>query len=370
MIIDQLSEKPIKENFDSQSYFVGVHTNEEGKKVIVLYPQSGLTEISERASKYAEKSKETAMEAINICKSSLYDGKKVSGNTINIPNEAFSYAKILSIEGLSHIENKTLIPSGLYVENNGDLFSIPEQIISLENYGHGAGEGYNNTIDFERGIYTERCSLFVPEKAINYNEHLTYFFNLGFDIPMERYDEYIKAIETIKCSHSELSFEYYEVVQSEGGTISGGALRVKLNGVVPSEEELQEFIDNQREAGTPVMICYGIPDPVEINISKLISNMHIYITSGTDISFDNGMGTMELYVPKENVASKKYVNQISANALRGKLSGAIVSADDVSPIEHELDIKLTGENVGGTKVIRLGKNFANLAGLPETKKYK
>lgn len=59
-----------------------------------------------------------------------------------------------------------------------------------------------------------------------------------------------------------------------------------------------------------------------------------------------------------------------ANALRGKLSGASVRADDVSPVEHELDIKITGENVEGTKVTRLGKNFANLAGLPETKKYK
>lgn len=59
------------------------------------------------------------------------------------------------------------------------------------------------------------------------------------------------------------------------------------------------------------------------------------------------------------------VKKNCANALRGKLFGASVSADDVSPIEHELDIKLTGENVGGTKVIRLGKNFANLAGLSE-----
>ena len=72
-------------------------------------------------------------------------------------------------------------------------------------------------------------------------------------------------------------------------------------------------------------------------------------------------------IAKSNTAD---IKKQCANALRGKLSGAIVRVDDVSPIEHELDIKLTGENVGGTKVIRLGKNFANLAGLPETKKYK
>ena len=54
-----------------------------------------------------------------------------------------------------------------------------------------------------------------------------------------------------------------------------------------------------------------------------------------------------------------------ANALKGHKSGQSVSADDVSPMEHELDIKLTGENLGGTKVKRLGKNFADLAGLPD-----
>lgn len=59
-----------------------------------------------------------------------------------------------------------------------------------------------------------------------------------------------------------------------------------------------------------------------------------------------------------------------ANALKGHKSGQSVSASDVSPIEHELDIKITGENVEGTKVTRLGKNFADLKGLDYKKKHK
>lgn len=73
---------------------------------------------------------------------------------------------------------------------------------------------------------------------------------------------------------------------------------------------------------------------------------------------------------EETEKAKKYANNVFANALKGHKTGQAISADDVSPIEHELDIKITGENVEGTKVTRLGKNFANLAGLPETKKYK
>lgn len=49
-----------------------------------------------------------------------------------------------------------------------------------------------------------------------------------------------------------------------------------------------------------------------------------------------------------------------ANALKGHKTGVAISASDVSPIEHELDIKITGENVEGTVVKRYGKNLANL----------
>lgn len=59
-------------------------------------------------------------------------------------------------------------------------------------------------------------------------------------------------------------------------------------------------------------------------------------------------------VAKANTAD---IKKQCANALRGKLSGTIVRADDVSPIEHELDIKLTGENVEGTVVKQYGKNI-------------
>lgn len=70
-------------------------------------------------------------------------------------------------------------------------------------------------------------------------------------------------------------------------------------------------------------------------------------------------------VAKEADTSKKYANNVFANALKGHKTGAVISADDVSPVEHELDIKITGENVEGTKVKRLGKNFANLDGLDD-----
>lgn len=50
-------------------------------------------------------------------------------------------------------------------------------------------------------------------------------------------------------------------------------------------------------------------------------------------------------VKKEADAPKRYANNVFANALKGHKTGAVISADDVSPIEHELDVKVSGKNL-------------------------
>ena len=50
-------------------------------------------------------------------------------------------------------------------------------------------------------------------------------------------------------------------------------------------------------------------------------------------------------VKKEADAPKRYANNVFANALNGHKTGATVSADDVSPVEHELDVNVHGKNL-------------------------
>lgn len=200
--------------------------------------------------------------------------------------------KIISLEGNSQIKNKSLIPSALSVKCKGVEYSVPSAITSLPGYGHGAGEGYNNTVDLDRGIYTQRCIVFEPKAVSIYG--YSFFDKLTFEIPISRYDEWVKAIETVKCSHGELSFEYYEVMEHEGGTISSGMLRPKLNGGYPTREELQAFIDEQRAMGTPVVICHGIPDPVELDISHLNSGLSIPVNYSDKITFGGGKGEVSM----------------------------------------------------------------------------
>ena len=50
-------------------------------------------------------------------------------------------------------------------------------------------------------------------------------------------------------------------------------------------------------------------------------------------------------VIKEADAPKRYTNNVFANALKGHKTGQSVSADDVSPIEHELDVRVRSKNI-------------------------
>ncbi len=314
----------------------------------------------EKAKKHAGESQEAAMKAIKVCESSLYDAQRSEGEVISLPEDAFTYAKILSLEGNSHIENKTIVPSALSIEIDGVEHPIPEDITSLPDYGHGAGEGYNNKVDFESGIYTRRCNIFEPVQVYSHVGY-PYFQTLCF--PLSNYEECVRAIETIKCSHSELTFVYNQVATSnvDNKYFSLGFLVVIMNGENVSQEDIQAFIDEQRAAGTPVVVCHGLFDPsigkdlllpedfyfpvsIETDISDLALDSYIPVTPGGEVTFDGGIGMLELFVPK-SLPDKNYVSATCSNALRGTLYGSSVSADDVSPLEHELDVKVSSKNL-------------------------
>lgn len=58
--------------------------------------------------------------------------------------------------------------------------------------------------------------------------------------------------------------------------------------------------------------------------------------------------------------TEKYVNKTFANALKAVLNGEVLVADDVSPVQHELNIKLTSDSVEDFSTVnatRTGKNL-------------
>ena len=57
---------------------------------------------------------------------------------------------------------------------------------------------------------------------------------------------------------------------------------------------------------------------------------------------------------------KQQINDKFANAIKGTASGGTVFLTDVSPLQHNIDVKLSGDINTDTKVIRSGKNLLDL----------
>lgn len=60
------------------------------------------------------------------------------------------------------------------------------------------------------------------------------------------------------------------------------------------------------------------------------------------------------------LVTKEYVDNTFSNALKGSASGEAFLLDDVSPVSHEMTVKVRGENLSdltSVKVTKLGKNL-------------
>ena len=72
--------------------------------------------------------------------------------------------------------------------------------------------------------------------------------------------------------------------------------------------------------------------------------------------------TKQLEVDLSGHATLPYVNQTFANALNGSASGEVVLLDDVSPVEHDVGVKVFAPHIADLseiKVLKSGKNFFN-----------
>lgn len=76
-------------------------------------------------------------------------------------------------------------------------------------------------------------------------------------------------------------------------------------------------------------------------------------------------GTNKKYVDDTTNTVKSYANNSFANALKGSASGEAVRLTDVSPIEHEIKIKLTAESnysdFSGVTLKRCGRNLVDIS---------
>ena len=105
---------------------------------------------------------------------------------------------------------------------------------------------------------------------------------------------------------------------------------------------------------------YTVPDGVVYIICTIGFNFiggyceRAIVASDTVIPYSN-------YVLKPSAIP--YLKNDYSNAIKGTLSGEAVAAKDVSPIEHDLKVKVTAEDaeLGGVTVSRCGKNLFDIS---------
>ena len=107
----------------------------------------------------------------------------------------------------------------------------------------------------------------------------------------------------------------------------------------------------------------AVPD---IGVTEVSDGVEITVTS------KEGIETAKVYNGRDGVAGKDVDYSLVANALKGYASGSEVVLPDVSPLEHELSVKLSGNfssvstetvNTSETpvKVFRCGKNLFDVS---------
>lgn len=102
--------------------------------------------------------------------------------------------------------------------------------------------------------------------------------------------------------------------------------------------------------------------------SRLYSGEDMSTYTGNDEAHENMPPYLvvnyiiKVFNNENNIEIAELTSSNASNALKGTKSGKIVAAKDVSPIEHNLSVKLTSStltNFSGIKVSRYGKNLFN-----------
>lgn len=83
----------------------------------------------------------------------------------------------------------------------------------------------------------------------------------------------------------------------------------------------------------------------KLNIKENTANKSTEISeTSTDVQYPTAKAVFET-TEKAKSDTKDYCNNVFSNALKGSKSGATVNIDDISPIEHEIDVSIKSKNL-------------------------
>ena len=130
---------------------------------------------------------------------------------------------------------------------------------------------------------------------------------------------------------------------SDDFTIENGKvmLRVRLS---EFEKTLSNKLDKYDKGGKG-SILYGVTDDGE---QAMFLSDRLAIEDTITIRDENGNVKTNRPVENNDAINKFYGHNTFANALKGNVSGSAVAMNDISPLEHELDVKVSSKNLIST----------------------
>ncbi|MBR6603047.1 MAG: hypothetical protein IKK94_03410, partial [Clostridia bacterium] len=227
---------------------------------------------------------------------------------------------------------------------------------------------YQNTIGNRwRGYFLSAYGIAVKHGFIGNEEDwllsLTAYgiaLKLGFEGTQEEWIASLKGEKGDPFKYEDFTPEQLEALKNE----IAGAFFAEAEALKESAEEAASNAEKSKEAA----------EAAEKEAKKALGAAEVYVSQASTLAVKAGNHAAEAERQKnearsavneamdfarftdEKAASAAESAEIAkantadikkqcANALRGKLSGASVSADDVSPIEHELDLKMRSKNI-------------------------
>ena len=175
---------------------------------------------------------------------------------------------------------------------------------------------------------------YIPKSITRLDDIFTFDWEIGSEITYAQGKLTFWIVAKLTNTNADLIKQWSSLQNSECSIAQGGD---KI--YVPEKQTDQDVISQA------------------IAVSKEAADKAQKVADKLDYSIVQTTGTS-----KDKVMSQKTVGEHFANAFKGKVSGAIVSMDDVSPLEHKIPVRLESENLipypySSTSVIMNGVTF-------------
>lgn len=187
---------------------------------------------------------------------------------------------------------------------------VPAAVVTLDGYGSGVDDQYNNHIDFEKKQYIKQVKRIVFDGNEKWTRYVTtgaplFRYNLGDFVTIDRHiQSHFESNKQIALSNSQTGARLYRDSDSGKGVLNVRPTNYSTYGTV---EKWKAQLAEWYAAGTPLELIYALDSPEITDISNILSaDNYIEVEGGGTLTFKN---EGELAVPSDVTFVTKEVSE-------------------------------------------------------------